>query len=454
MQSKDSQTFFYSPESLRDMSHQLLDIANELGASDASAEVSEQSGLSVSVRMGQLETIERTRDRGAAVTVYKGHRRGHASTSDLSEPALRATVQRALDIAHYTAEDPHSGLPEDADIAREMRDLSLFHPWSITADAAARLALEAEAAALSVSPLIQNSEGASVAASHGQFHSANSRGFSGGYPYSRHWLNVAPIAGSGEAMQRDDWYTTSRVAKELLPPKAVGRYAAERALSRLGARRIPTGEYPVIFEAPLAVGLMGSLVHALSGSALYRKASFLNDSMGQSIFPDGLELTEDPFVLGAAGSAPFDDEGVRVQARRVIANGCVEGYFLSTYTARKLGMRTTGNSGGAHNLRWTLNQSRGAAGSLAELIRMMRRGLLVTELMGQGVNGLTGDYSRGAFGYWVENGEIQYPVEEITIAGNLKQMFKGIVAIGGDEINRGTKTSGSVLIDRMMIAGS
>ena len=444
--------FFYTPSQLRDMSHRLIDMAHDLGASDAAAEVSEQSGLTVTVRMGQLETIERTRDKSAGITVYQGHRRGHATTSDLSEAALRDTVRRAFEIARHTAEDPFSGLPDADEIARDHASLDLFHPWSIDAQVATTLALKAESAARAASPLIANSEGASVSASHGQFHAANSRGFSGGYPYSRHWLSVAPIAQRGEQMQRDDWYTTSRNAAQLADPEAVGLYAARRALSRLGARQVPTGEHPVIFEAPLAVGLMGSLVNALSGSSLYRKASFLVDSLGQPLFPSHISMTEDPFVPGGDGSTPFDDEGVRVQPRTVIEQGRVAGYFLSTYSARKLGMKTTGNAGGAHNLVLHSSETRPSRG-LGEMIQDMGRGLLVTEVMGQGVNGLTGDYSRGAFGYWIENGEIQHPVEEVTIAGNLKTMYAGIRAIGSDTITRGTRTTGSIWIDRMMIAG-
>jgi PmbA protein len=451
---KTNQTpFYYDQPALAGIAHKLLDMAKAFGATDASSEVSEHAGLSVSVRMGSLETIEQTRDRSAAVSVYKGHRRGHATTSDLSDQALAAAVKRALDIASHTAEDAFSGLPEKRYQPKQQTALDLFHPWAVRADQAADLALAAEAAARSVSPLIKNSEGAGVSASHGQFFSANSAGFSGGYPYSRHWISVAPIAQRGAAMQRDDWYTTSRKPSELASPQAIGRYAAQRALSRLGAKKIPTGQWPVIFEAPLAVGLMGSLVHALSGSALYRRASFLLDAKGQRIFPDHIDIHEDPFIPGAAGSAPFDDEGVAVQSRQLVEAGVVQGYFLSMYTARKLSLEPTGHAGGAHNLRLTSRQTR-PQDDLAGLLKTMGKGLLVTEVMGQGVNGLTGDYSRGAFGYWVENGQIVHPVEEITIAGNLKDMYAGIVAVGSDEITRGTKTTGSILLDRMTIAGS
>jgi PmbA protein len=445
--------FFYDAQGLEALNHKMLQMARELGATDAATEVSESSGLSVTVRMGALETLEHTRDRGASVTVYIGQRRGHATTSDLSDTALQDAVKKALDIAKYTAEDPYAGLPDEADIARgPHRSLDLFYPWSVSPDQATQMAKEAEAAARAVDRRIRNSDGASVSASHGQFCSANSRGFMGGYPYSRHFLSVAPIAQEKAVMQRDDWYTTSRNPVELAPPKDIGVYAAKRALSRLNARRLETQQIPVIFEAPIAVGLIGSLVQALSGSALYRKASFLLDSMGQEIFSKDINLIEDPFLPGASGSTPFDDEGVRVRQRKVIDAGRVAGYFLSTYSARKLAMPTTGNAGGSHNLSLT-SSKKSPNGGLTGLLKLMGRGILVTEVMGQGVNPITGDYSRGAFGYWVENGEIQYPVEEFTIAGNLKEMYRGLTAVGGDTLTRGNKTTGSLLIDRMTIAG-
>lgn len=453
MRSPYRSSFFYDASELQESANTLLQMAREHGATDAAVEVSEHSGLSVTARMGHLETIERTRDRAASITVYKGHRKGHATSSDLRTEALLETVRRAADLASFTAEDPYSGLPDVEDLELQPQALDLFRPWDIQADGAARLALECEAAARAVSPLIRNSDGATVSANHGQFVMANSRGFVGGFPSSRHWLNVAPIAQQGELMQRDDWYTTSRDPKALGDPQGVGDYAARRALARLGARRIPTLTCPVIFEAPVAIGLVGALVQALSGSALYRRASFLLDSLGETIFPEHIELDEDPFVALGAGSSPFDDEGVRVRARRVIDAGRVAGYFLSSYSARKLGMSTTGNAGGSHNLHFTSRETR-KDHDLDYLLRAMGRGLLVTEVMGQGVNGLTGDYSRGAFGYWVEGGVIQHPVEEITIAGNLKDVFRGLVAVGSDELTRGNKTAGSVLVDSMTIAGS
>ncbi|MBU6304740.1 MAG: metalloprotease PmbA [Betaproteobacteria bacterium] len=440
-------------ELLRDLSLKILQMARDAGATDAASEVSESSGLSVTVRKQDIETLERTRDRAASVTVYSGTRRGHATTSDFSDQALRAAVEKALDIARYTAEDSCAGLPEPHLIARDVPSLPLYFPWDVSAEAAVRLAMTAEKAALSVSPAIQNTEGASVAANHGQFFSANTKGFIGGYPYSRHWFSVAPIAQSGQNMQRDDWYTSDRDPRRLADPEAVGRYAAHRALARLHAKKVATQKVPVLFEAPLASGILGAFVQAVSGGALYRKSSFLLDSLGQQIFPSHIQVREDPLIPGAMGSTPFDDEGVRVLARDVVDNGVVKGYFLSCYSARKLGMESTGNSGGSHNLFMTSNRT-AANDDLNAMLRKMDRGLLLTEVMGQGVNYVTGDYSRGAFGYWVENGEIAYPVEEITIAANMKDMLKGIVAIGSDAICRGTKTVGSILIDEMTVAGN
>jgi len=443
---------FYTREALQEISLKMLQMARDLGATDAAAEVSESSGLSVAVRMQSIETLERTRDRSASITVYSGLRRGHATTSDFSDRALRDSVAKALDIARYTAEDPCAGLPEAHLIAKDIVELPLYFPWELSAESAVKLALGAEKAALSVSAAIQNTEGASVAANHGQFFAANTRGFQGGYPYSRHWLSVAPIARSGSVMQRDDWYTSDRNPARLSDPEAVGRYAASRALARLGARKIPTQRVPVLFEAPLASGIMGAFVQAVSGAALYRKTTFLVDSLGKTVFPKHIQIQEDPSIPGAMGSTPFDDEGVRVSARDVVQNGKVKGYFLSCYSARKLGMETTGNAGGSHNLVMRSTQT-DRGDDLTAMIKKMGRGLLLTEVMGQGVNYVTGDYSRGAFGYWVENGQIQYPVEEITIASNMKDMFRGIVAVGADEICRGSKTVGSVLIDEMTIAG-
>lgn len=436
----------------RELVQEALNYARSLGASDAAAEVSESSGLSVSVRNDDIETVEQTRDRSLDVTVFAGQQRGSASTSDFSSKALRETVDAAWHIARYTAADPAAGLPEAEFLARDFPDLELHHPWALSSDEAAAIALKAEKAARKVSPLITNTDGASVATFEGHFVLGNSRGFMGGYPYSRHSISVAPIAGKGNNMQRDYWYTSARDAQLLAKPGAVGKYAAQRTLARLSARRIKTGHYPVLFEAPLAVGLLGALVQATSGGALYRKASFLLDSLGKPVLADHLDVREDPYIVGGMGSSAFDDEGVRTVPRDVVLAGVLQGYFLSTYTARKLGMQTTGNAGGSHNLVLT-SRLTSPDDDFKAMLRKMGTGLLVTELIGQGVNYVTGDYSRGAFGYWVENGEIQHAVQEITIAGNLADMLRQIVAVGADTLVRGAKSSGSILIERMAVAG-
>ncbi len=437
-----------------DLVTQALKHAQSLGASDAAAEISEGRGLAVSVRKGKVETVEQTRDRSLDVTVFAGQRRGSASTSDFSPKALRETVEAAWHIARYTAEDPAAGLPERDQLAIGVKNnLLLHHPWALDVEQATQLAVEAERAALATDKRITNTEGAGVDTHEGHFVLGNTRGFLDGYAYSRHGLSVSPIAGRGQAMQRDYWYTSDRRADRLADPATVGRYAAERVLARLSAKRIPTGHFPVLFEAPLALGLLGALTQATSGGALYRQTSFLLDSLGRQIFPTHINVLEDPHVKGAMGSSPFDEEGVKTQAREVISAGVLQGYFLSTYTARKLGMVTTGNAGGSHNLVLRSSQTR-KKDDFQAMLRKMGTGLLVTELIGQGVNYVTGDYSRGAFGYWVQNGEIQHAVEEITIAGNLKDMFAQIVAVGADTITRGSKTTGSILIERMAIAGT
>ena len=448
--------FAYSRDFFESRVDLSLKTAKKLGASDSAAEVSESCGLSVSVRNGELENVERNRDKSLGVTVYLGQRRGNASTSDFSDAAIAQTVRAAYDIARFTAEDAFARLPESRDVCPESqrgRDLDLFHPWNLQSDEAAQIALACESAAMTVDKRISNSEGAAVSAQQSQFFTAHTNGFRGGYASSRHSLSVSPIAGKGKDMQRDGWYSSMRKASELASPEAVGRYAAERALSRLKARKIATTECPVLFESPMAAGLLGTFVQAVSGGALYRKSTFLLDSLDKRVFPAHLDIFEDPFVRGGKGSSPFDDEGVRVRARQVVERGRVMGYFLSSYTARKLGMRTTGNAGGSHNLVLSSRHTR-PSDDLPAMIRKLGRGLLVTELMGQGVNYVTGDYSRGASGFWVENGEIAYPVHEITIAGNMKDIFKGIEAVGADTYNYGAKTVGSILVNRMMVAGS
>ncbi len=437
-----------------DLVTRALEHAKRLGASDAAAEVSESQGLVVSVRKGDVETVEQTRDRSLDVTVFAGQCRGSASTSDFSEDALRQTVEAAWHIAKFTAQDPVAGLPDVDQLALgRNRDLNLHFAWGVSVGQATELALRAEQAAREVDPMITNTDGTSVDSFEGHFVLGNTRGFLDGYAYSRHGLSVAPIAGSGHRMQRDDWYTSDRDPSKLARPEDVGRYAAERSLSRLSARRIPTGRYPVLFEAPLALGLIGALTQAASGGAIYRQASFLVDALGKQILPSHIRLEENPFIPGAMGSSAFDDEGVRTHARDVVLDGVLQGYFLSTYTARKLGMMTTGNAGGSHNLMLTSSQTR-PKDDLPAMLKKMGTGLMVTELIGRGVNYVTGDYSRGAFGYWVENGQIQYAVEEITIAGNLKDMFMQMEAIGSDIITRGSKTTGSILIAEMAVAGT
>jgi PmbA protein len=452
--------FAYSRAQFRALVDSCLATAKKLGASDAVAEVSEGVGLSVSVRKGEIENIERNRDKSVSVTVYVGQRRGNASSSDFSSTALEQTVRAAHDIARFTAEDPAAGLPDDADLADAAavaRDLDLFHPWAIDAEQAIAIAARCEAAALAVDRRITNSEGAGVSAQQSHFFAGNTRGFGAGYASSRHSLSVAPIASlpgrSGDDMQRDAWYTSMRAPDELAAPEVVGRYAAERALSRLASRKIKTCEVPVLFESSLASGLLGAYVQATSGGALYRKSSFLLDSLGQRVLPAHVDIREDPHLLRGKGSAPFDDEGVATKPAQIVDAGVVGSYFLSTYSARKLGMHTTGHAGGSHNLTLTSRLTR-PGDDLDAMLGKLGRGLFVIELMGQGINYVTGDYSRGAAGFWVENGRIAFPVDEVTIAGNLREMFKSLVAVGADAYTMGSRTIGSVLIEKMKIAGA
>ncbi|MDT8997856.1 metalloprotease PmbA [Paucibacter sp. APW11] len=448
--------FAYSQEHFRQLVDEVLTEAKRLGASDAGAEVSEGCGLSVSVRRGELENVERNRDKSLGISVYLGQRRGNASTSDFSSQALKDTVRAAFDIARFTAEDPVAGLPDEQDLsldAASRPELDLFHPWDLDAAGAAQLALRCEAAAFAVDKRISNSEGAAVSAQQSHFVAGNTRGFIGGYASSRHSVSVAPIAGRGAGMQRDAWYSSMRDAGELASPESIGRYAAERALSRLKARKVKTAEVPVLFESTVAAGLLGALVQATSGGALYRKASFLVDSLGKPVLASHIDVREDPHELKGKGSTPFDDEGVVTRPRSVVEAGVLQGYFLSTYSARKLGLRTTGHAGGSHNLHMS-SRLTAPGDDLNTMLKRLGTGLFVTELMGQGVNYVTGDYSRGASGYWVENGEIAYPVHEVTIAGTLPQMFQDIIGIGTDRYTFGSKTVGSVLIGRMKLAGS
>jgi len=441
--------FSYTRDQLISLSQTLIEHAMKSGATAADTEISEGIGQNVSVRQGEIETIEYNKDKGAGVTVYVGQRRGHASTSDLSEAALKSAVDKALTIARYTAEDEAAGLPDADKLAQNVPDLDLYHPWALTVEEAAARAQACEAAALAVDKRLTNSEGAGVSTHTSQFIFANSLGFCNGYAGSRHGISVAVIGEDKGGMQRDYWYTSARNGNDLDAPEMVGRIAGERTVRRLNGRKLDTRTCPVVFEAQLATGLIGNYVAAVSGGSLYRQSSFLLDSLGKTVFAPHISIREMPLVLGGLGSAPFDSEGVACLERDIVKNGVVEGYFLSTYSAKKLGMTTTGNAGGSHNL----IVSHGDL-DLPGLLREMGTGLFVTELLGHGANMVTGDYSRGAAGFWVENGEIQYPVEEITIAGNLAEMFKGIVAIGKDVERRGSKQVGSILIDRMTLAGN
>ncbi len=441
--------FSQSPDQLRDLAARVLDLSRQAGATAAEVDVSEGHGQSVTVRLGEIETIEHNRDKDIAVTVYFGARRGHASTSDFSDRALTDTVRAACTIARQTAEDPFAGLADPARLAPvALPDPGLFHPWDIAVEDAAELARRCEATALAVDPRIRNSEGAGLSTHASQFVYANSHGFMGGYPSTHHSLGCTVIIGEGEHMQRDYWYTSARSEATMEDCEQVGRIAGERTARRAGARRLGTRKVPVLFEAPIAAGLFGSFVAAVSGGSLYRKSSFLPDCAGTQVFAPHVQLIEDPFVPLGMGSTPFDNEGVATRRRAVVQDGVVQGYFLGSYSARKLGLETTGNAGGSHNL---LMSDTGQ--DFAGLLREMGTGLLVTDMLGHGVNPVTGDYSRGAAGFWVEDGQLAYPVEEITIAGNLKDMYLAIRAIGNDRLVRGSRTCGSILVDGMTLAG-
>ena len=444
--------FSCSRSEMESLAQAALERARSAGASGCDVDVSEGYGLTVTVRKGKPDTVEHNRDRSLGVSVYFGDRprvrRGYASTSDFSRAALEQTVDAAAAIARHTAEDDCAGLPDAELLARSKPDLDLHHPWDISTEDAVDLAKRCEAAAFAVSKKIRNSEGATVSAQQTQFVFANSLGFVGGFPGSRHWLSCAVIAEDKGMMQRDDWYSASRVPAQIADPRALGRYAGQRTAARLGARKIATTQAPVLFEAPVAIGLIGHFVSAVNGGNLYRKTSFLVDSLGKEVFSPLVQIEERPLEAQGMASSPFDEEGVATQERSIVRAGVVEGYFLGSYSARKLGMKSTGSAGGHHNL---LVRSQGP--DFAGMLKKMGRGLLVTELLGQGVNPVTGDYSRGAAGYWVEGGEIAYPVEEITIAGNLKEMFKRIVAIGSDVVVRSGRSAGSILVENMTIAG-
>lgn len=399
--------------------------------------------------MGEVETIEHHRDKGLGITVYLGQHRGNASTTDLSREAIERTVKAALAIAKYTAADEFAGLADAHRFALPpFANFDLYRPWTLAIDDAIAIGKRMEAAAFAVDKRINNSEGASISVSESDFIYANSAGFMGGYPTTRHSASCTMIAATEQGMQRDYWYAVARDEHGLESAEEIGRRAGERTVARLDSRKIASCDVPILFEAPVASGLISSFVGAVSGGALYRKASFLQDSIGEAVFSSIVSIQEDPAIPGGLASGPFDAEGVATVARDVVKDGVVQGYFLGSYSARKLGMQTTGNAGGNHNLTVTSGEL-----DFTALLKKMNRGLVVTELMGQGVNNVTGDYSRGAAGFWVENGEIAYPVEEITIAGNMKQMFKDIVAVGNDALALGSKRVGSILIERMSIAG-
>ncbi len=437
-----------SQAELTQLVEQVLDEARRCGATAAEASASVATGLSVDVRQREVDTLEHQRDRSLAVAVYFGQRQGTASSADFSPASVRATVKAACAIARHTSEDPAQGLADPELLARDVPDLDLHHPWDLQADEAIELALACEAAALDADPRITNSDGAGVSTNAAVRVYGNSNGFLGAVRSTQHSINCRVIASDEAGMQRDYWYTVSRVPDALEAADLVGRNAAEQALRRLGSRRLGTRKVPVVYHAPVARGLLGNFVSAVNGGALYRKASFLLDKLGEPVFADWVRLSEHPHLPRELGSAAFDHEGVATRERDLVRDGVLQGYVLSSYSARKLGMTTTGNAGGVHNLRLEPGH-RDFNGLLAE----MGTGLLVTELMGQGVNLVTGDYSRGATGFWVENGEIAYPVEEITVAGNLRDIFLGLQDAATDVDTRGGIHTGSILVDAMTVAG-
>ncbi len=435
-------------ENLAGISQRLLERARAMGASQAEVSCSEERGLEVNVRLGEVETVESTHDRGIAVTVYFGHRKGSASTADLQESSLEATVAQACAIARHTGDDPAAGLADPELMATGFPDLDLWHPWQLGADEAIDLAQACEAAGRDADPRVSNSDGASVGTSQSLSVYANSHGFIGRDRGSHHSIGCALIGGHGDGMQRDGWYSSALAREDLQDAAQIGRMAAERTLARLQPRSLPTGEVPVLFASEVARSLIGHLLSAVSGGSLYRRASFLLDSVGTSLFPSWFNIDELPLLRRGLRSSAFDGEGVATRNSVLVSDGVLQRYILGSYSARKLGLQTTANAGGVHNLQVSAN-----AGDRASLVAGMGRGLLVTELMGQGVNGVTGDYSRGASGFWVENGQIAYPVDGITIAGNLRQMFASIEAVGSDVDPRSHVRTGSILVGRMTVAG-
>lgn len=433
---------------LKSIAEDALAEARQGGASAAEVALSMSSGLSVNVRLGDVETIEHTRDKGLGLTVYFGKKKGSASTTEFGDREVAETVRAACAIARYTSEDDCAGLADSDRMAQSIPDLDLVHPWPLSPERAIEIGLETENAARGFDPRISNSEGAGVDQHEGAYVYANSHGFVGGYASSRHSVSCAVIAEENGHMQRDYWYSVARNAGELEDFEIVGKTAARRTVERLGSRKLTTRSVPVIYTADAARGLLGHFVGAIRGSSLYRQASFLLDHLGKQVFPEGFGIREEPHIRRGLGSAPFDNEGVATEPRELVSDGVLQGYVLDSYSARKLGMESTGNAGGVHNLSVDT-----ADISFDELVGEMGTGLVVTELMGMGVNNVTGDYSRGACGFWVENGEFAYPVEEITVAGNLRDMYAGIRRVANDLDTRGNIRTGSLLIERMTIAG-
>lgn len=446
--SSNSPTIWQEIDEVKAAVSQVLAHAKQLGASSAEASMNRTRGLSVETRNGEVETVEFNQDGGLGISIYVGQRKGSASTADLSPAALKRTVEAAIDIARYTSEDPCAGVADKEALEFSPPDLDLFHPGAITTEQAIAICLESEEAAFATDSRITNSDGASFSSHQGLKVYGNSHGQLVGYPSSRHSFSCSVIGEEGDDMQRDYSYTVSRELGLLLDPKQIGREAALETVSRLNSRKLGTQKVPVIFRADIASSLFGHLVSAISGGAIYRKSSFLLDKVGQPVLSSNINIIERPHLLRGLASSPFDSEGVKTIDRQIITDGVLNQYLTTSYSGRKLGLPSSGHAGGIHN--WMV--SHGDA-DLAQLLRDMGTGLLVTELMGQGVNSVTGDYSRGAAGFWVENGQIQYPVSEITIAGNLKEMFFDIAAVGKDVDKRGGVLTGSVLIGQMQIAG-
>lgn len=431
-----------------EIAKEMLAYAKQKGASQAEVALHASIGLNVTVRLNEVETLEFNRDKAVGVTVYLGKQKGSASTTDISAASLKSTVEAACDLAKLTEPDPFSGLADIHEMAKDIPDLDLYHPWDLTVDNAVALAKTCESSALSVDKKITNSEGATLASSQGFHVYANSHGFLGAYPASRHSLSCMVIARDPQGMERDYQYTVSRQKELLSKAQTVGLEAATRALKRLSAKKLPTQRLPVIFHASIASSVIGHFLSAISGGRLFRKSSFMLDSLHKKYFPDNIQISERPHILAGIGSAPFDSDGVATKDKELVKDGVIASYILSAYSARKLNLLNTGNAGGTHNIFITPTQ-----GDFDSLLKTMGRGLVVTELMGQGINLVTGDYSRGAAGFWVEHGEIQYPVHEITIAGNLQNMFKQLIGVGSDIDKRGSIQTGSLLIEEMTLAG-